>query len=239
MKQHITTLILDFDDTLCDFTAVRTKIADFLDAFCKRKYGVEGFGKLIDELDTEMTIIARTKKDPQLDNRGLWAKIAGKRLGLDLTNTQCQEIRKIYWKIALEKTKLLPYTKEVLRKLAKKYKLFILSDADGETAAEKISRIKKLGIYKFFKGAVFGDAIGTTKPDIKFYTYLIKKYKIKPKESVMVGDKPQYDLAPAKELGITTVWLKHGRWATMQRARKFPYVDYRVTQLSQLLRILE
>ena len=229
-------IIFDFDDTLADFSSARDKIVEFLDSYCKGRYGIENFGEVFDAIDTEMTIKARTKKDPKIDNRALWAKIASKRLGVNLTNSQCQKIRKLYWKLALEKTRLLPHAKEVLKQLSKRYDLYVLSDADGEPAKEKIDRIKKLSIYRYFKGSSFGDAIGTTKPDMKFYTYLIKRYEINPKECIMVGDKPQYDLEPAKKLGMKTVWMKYGRWADVQKQR-FKYVDFAIKNLRGLLKI--
>ena len=235
----IKNIIFDFDDTLIDFSHARDKITSHLNKFCKKKYGVNSFGNLFDEIDIEMTIKARTDKNPQIDNRSLWAKITGKRLGLDLTKAQCEEIRRLYWKIVRQNTKTLPHTKEVLRKLKKKYTLFVLSDADGESPNFKIKRVKEVSLNNFFKGFSFGDKLRTTKPDMKFYSYLIKKYKINPKECLMVGDKPQYDLIFAKKLGMTTIWFRHGRWAGMHKSRKFNYIDYAINDVRKLFKILK
>jgi len=116
--------------------------------------------------------------------------------------------------------------------------MFILSDGDGEGVKFKKDKIKKTGVFKFFKGFSLGDALNTTKPDKKFYDYLVDKYKIDLKESIMIGDKPPYDLKIAKELGVATVWFKFGRWKTILRNKKFNYIDYSIDDLRELLKIL-
>jgi HAD superfamily hydrolase (TIGR01509 family) len=235
----IKSVIFDFDDCLTDFTSTRYLIARYLDNYCRKHYHIKNFGEVFDSIDTETTIKTRTKKSIRLDNRADWAKLAAKRMGVKLTDKQAQTIRKIYWRLAKDKVRLLPNAVDVLKNLSKCYDLYVLSDADGETAKEKIDRIKKVNIYKYFKGNVFGDAIKTTKPDKKFYTYLIKKYNVNPKESIMIGDKPQYDLLPAKQVGMKTVWIKHGIWADTYKNKKFKYVDWEIKDLRELLRIIK
>ena len=54
----------------------------------------------------------------------------------------------------------------------------------------------------------------------------------------MVGDKPEVDLKLAKEIGMTTVWVKHGRWTKEEGAVNFDYVDYEVEDLKELQDLL-
>jgi len=167
----IKNIILDFDDTLVDLKYANSVVEKRLTSFCKKKYDVDDFGKSFLEADLEMTIKARTEKNPSIDNRALWAKIAGKKLGLNLSKSQCEEIRKLYWDIIFKEARILPHTKETLKKLKKKHSLFMLSDADGENPNEKLKRVKDAGLAKFFTDYSLGDKLGTTKPDYKFYTY--------------------------------------------------------------------
>jgi len=54
----------------------------------------------------------------------------------------------------------------------------------------------------------------------------------------MVGDKPEMDLKPAKEMGMKTVWFKKGHWASLRKGKKFKFVDYEIKKLSNLPKIL-
>jgi len=236
---QIKNFIFDFDDTLIDASPVHVGVIHKLDRFFKNKYKKNEFGKAFDEVDKEAAIQMRTKKDTRLSNRSTWAKVAAKRLGINISKKQADEIKNLYWNYYKDKSKLLPSAKSVLIRLKKKHTLFILTDADGENPNLKKSRIKAVGIYKFFKGFALGDVLHTTKPDMKFYNYLEKNYGVKPEETIMVGDKPQKDLILAKEIGMTTVWMKFGRWSDAHRGFKFPYVDYEIENLKELLKIIK
>jgi putative hydrolase of the HAD superfamily len=82
-------------------------------------------------------------------------------------------------------------------------------------AAESYARrvIAKLGIDRHFTG-IF-DVVAARylpKPDPAPYAKLCAKYDIRPHQAVMVEDLPA-NLAPAHELGITTVWVpSHADW---------------------------
>jgi putative hydrolase of the HAD superfamily len=131
----------------------------------------------------------------------------------------------------------LPHAKEVLAKLKKRYRLFLLSDPDGGLAI-KMKRIALTGLTKYFEGFILGDELKTTKPSKKYYEYLRKKYDVDMSSSIMVGDRPAYDLITAKKFGMTTIWMENGRWAEKVKNRKFDYVDYTIKDLRQLLRLL-
>ena len=115
--------------------------------------------------------------------------------------------------------------------------LYIVTDGDGSVEI-KTKKMKATGLYKYFKDFSIGDALKTTKPDMKFYTYLIKKHKLDPKNCIMVGDRPPRDLQLAKKLGMKTVWIKHGKWQEFLKGKKFKYVDHTITDLRQLLKII-
>ena len=53
--------------------------------------------------------------------------------------------------------------------------------------------------------------LGFTKPHPEVYKNSLKILGLKPKEVVMVGDRVDVDLAPAKKQGMKTVWISWGR----------------------------
>ena len=83
-----------------------------------------------------------------------------------------------------------------------------------------------------------GDSVGVNKPNRKFYNVILKKFKLKAKECVMVGDKPEVDLRLAKRLGMKTVWVKYGAWSEGLRDKRFSYVDHVVKDFRKLREIL-
>lgn len=51
--------------------------------------------------------------------------------------------------------------------------------------------------------------LGFYKPDPRIFTSALSKLAVKPQDAVMVGDSIAKDCAPAKEIGMKTVWLRH------------------------------
>jgi putative hydrolase of the HAD superfamily len=51
--------------------------------------------------------------------------------------------------------------------------------------------------------------LGIFKPDAGIYLAALAGLNVSPGEAAMVGDSLDKDCAPAKRLGLTTVWLRH------------------------------
>ncbi len=56
-----------------------------------------------------------------------------------------------------------------------------------------------------FRGIPFVNSanVGMRKPDMKFYKYFVKEYKLIPRETIFIDDRPE-NLVPAKKLGFKT-----------------------------------
>lgn len=63
---------------------------------------------------------------------------------------------------------------------------------------------------KTFTEIVTSEIVGVNKPDIKGYKYILHKTGLVPEKHLMIGDREQVDLAPAKNLGMKTclVWAE-------------------------------
>ncbi len=76
------------------------------------------------------------------------------------------------------------------------------------------------------------------KPDIKLFQIAVENSGCKPSETIMVGDRLDNDIFPAKAIGMKTIWIKQG-FGGMQIARSEGYVpDREITSLRELLYIL-
>lgn len=67
--------------------------------------------------------------------------------------------------------------------------------------------IKDSGIEKFFDHVFVSNRDGLRKPDKKYYSFVLKKLKVKPSEVVFV-DNRSWNIIPAKKLGMNTILFK-------------------------------
>lgn len=73
-------------------------------------------------------------------------------------------------------------------------------------------RIDHLGYGALFDATVSGATLDTAKPDPRIWLAAAEACGARPGECLMVGDRIDADVAPARRLGMTTIWLRVGRW---------------------------
>ena len=71
-------------------------------------------------------------------------------------------------------------------------------------------RLKDFGIFCYFDMVVASDEIGVYKPDCKIFTHALESANCSPSCAIMVGDRLDNDIIPAKSLGMQTVWVRNG-----------------------------
>lgn len=77
------------------------------------------------------------------------------------------------------------------------------------TREKIVEAIKALGIsLATFQEIVTAETVGDNKPNPKGFLYILKKTGLPPREHLMIGDRIDVDLEPAKKLGMKTclVW---------------------------------
>lgn len=111
---------------------------------------------------------------------------------------------------------------ELLEYLSSKYELYILSNWFTES---QITRLKHLGLDKYFKRIIGSDMYGT-KPNIDAYDYF-KDYE----NCIMIGDNPDVDLKGAKELGMKCILVDY--------KNKYPNYDgIRIENINDIKEVL-
>ena len=128
---------------------------------------------------------------------------------------------------------LYPDTMECLRILKKKYKLGII--ANQIPGAEK--RLEEMGMRRYFDVIVSSAEEGVAKPDPRIFNIALIRAGCTPEQAVMIGDRIDNDIVPAKQMGMKTVWIRQGvgRYWNIQGECETP--DYEVNSLSELLSI--
>ena len=70
--------------------------------------------------------------------------------------------------------------------------------------------IADYGIAPFFDVIVISEIVGLHKPDPAIFEYALDEAGIAPHEAIMVGDRPDNDIKPARALGMGTVRFRRG-----------------------------
>lgn len=122
----------------------------------------------------------------------------------------------------------------ILEILANKYTLGIIANqTDGLT-----DRLQELGISKYFSHIISSWDYNIMKPDTKLFEIAVNNSGYKASEIVMVGDRLDNDIFPAKKIGMRTIWIKQG-FGGIQIPKSDEYIpDIEISELNNLLDIL-
>ena len=101
---------------------------------------------------------------------------------------------------------LLDNITEVIHKLNPQFKLGIIANQHIEV----VQALDDYGIAELFDVKVIDKVVGVSKPDPGIFEIALKEAGCTPQEAVMVGDRPDNDIFPAKSLGMRTVRFRRG-----------------------------
>ncbi len=108
---------------------------------------------------------------------------------------------------------------------------FVFTNGD-EAYARRV--LAKLGLANAFDGLHDIHAMDyVPKPDPRAYAAMCARYAICPKAALFVEDMAR-NLAPAKALGMTTVWVDNGSEQAGRDADP-AFIDYRITDIGEWL----
>ena len=79
-----------------------------------------------------------------------------------------------------------------------------------------VERLHACGLGEFFDGSETTGDHGFRKPDVRLFLRACERLGVAPEACVMVGDRIDCDIAPARVLGMKTVRLVYGRHAAQQ-----------------------
>ena len=94
--------------------------------------------------------------------------------------------------------------RNVLRELARRFRIGVVSNFYGN-----LDRIlDESGMVKLIDTVADSARIGSFKPEPRIFETAIHALKVKPTAAAMVGDSLGKDCAPARRLGLKTVWYR-------------------------------
>lgn len=98
-------------------------------------------------------------------------------------------------------------------------------------------RLKVYGLLEYFDVVASSAEIGASKPDKLIFLKALELAGCQPNEAVMVGDRLDNDIIPAKSLGMKTVWIRKGLSAYQNKDFGKDIADYMIDSLSELKEI--
>ncbi len=130
-----------------------------------------------------------------------------------------------------------PDAKKILKFLKKSgFKLGVISNA----SASVIDILKKTRIYDFFDGVIVSEIVGYEKPDVKIFNYALKTLKVKPRETIYIGDNYIADIKGSIKAGIIPVWLrrrsKNNEFSYSGKKSRNVYVIRKISELIKLIK---
>jgi len=93
--------------------------------------------------------------------------------------------------------------KKIFEKMGRKYALGIVSNNFGNCEGW----CKEFGIKEYFKIIIDSSIVGFDKPNKEIFLHACEKLKVRPEESVYIGDKFDIDMITPKNLLMTPIWI--------------------------------
>jgi len=114
-----------------------------------------------------------------------------------------KRIRRAQAKNWAEFSPLMPGIVPVIQSLAEKFKLGIIANQPREV--EGI--LENLGLLNYFQIHGISQIVGMSKPEPRFFHWALAQANCQPHEAVMIGDRVDNDVKPARSIGMKTIWL--------------------------------
>ena len=136
-------------------------------------------------------------------------------------------------KIKLNNTlELMDGITEFLVDFSKNYRIGIL----GQYGIAFRDFLENKNILKYFTYKEIQDDYKTTKPDIRYFEAVLKNCNCKAEECIMIGDRIDKDIIPAKLVGMNTIRVKTGIHRNQEPRTPDETADVTVNKLGEIKR---
>ncbi len=139
-----------------------------------------------------------TQKFPEL--KDAFIKVC-REFNLDLDMDKIERLVGL-WNKSWMLAKPYPEVEEVLTELQAKYQLFLISNTDGFSIPQVLSKFK---LDQYFEKMYLSYEQGLIKTNPKMLSKILKENNLNPEDCVVIGDSLESDIFPAKNAGIKTV----------------------------------
>lgn len=99
-----------------------------------------------------------------------------------------------------------PQAAECLAGLHRRYHIGIIANQNPGTA----DRMEQYGLSQYLDLIIASAEEGVAKPDLRIFQLALRRADCPPEKAVMIGDRLDNDIAPAKRAGLKTIWIRQG-----------------------------
>jgi 5'-nucleotidase len=149
-----------------------------------------------------------------------------------LQNGQWKKVdKRIRKELAQNWTKLsplMPGIVPVIQNLAEKFKLGIVANQPREV----VSILENLGLLQYFHVHGISQIVGKSKPHPDFFYWALEQASCHPHEAIMIGDRVDNDIKPARSIGMRTIWLP----LSLEKKGYLPRTDFERRYFQSLAR---
>ena len=125
-------------------------------------------------------------------------------------------------------------TESCLEQLSKKYKIGVIANQELGTA----ERLQQHGILKYIDLVIASAEEGVAKPDPKIFEIALERSGCKAENAMMIGDRIDNDIVPAKKMGMKAIWIRQGFGGLWNINGDDDKPDYIVDNLVELMELL-
>ena len=126
---------------------------------------------------------------------------------------------------------LLDNMTEVITRVRESFRVGIIANQHPEV----LQALDDYGIGTLFDVKIIDQVVGVSKPVPAIFHIALNQAGCRPEEAVMIGDRPDVDIAPARNLGMRAVRFRRGLLYNHYDPRtKWEHADVEVRDLSRL-----
>lgn len=107
---------------------------------------------------------------------------------------------------------LSPFIEVALRSINGSYILALAGNASPNVR----NWLDRLGVLNYFEHQEVSGDIGLGKPDPRFFEHILQKCGVSPCEALMIGDRLDNDIVPARMMGMKTIWVRTGLYRILE-----------------------
>ncbi len=131
------------------------------------------------------------------------------------------------WKEQKPPLKLSGGLEKELREICREFKIGIA----GQYGQEILAFLEQQAILDCFTYRLTQDDFPITKPDPRYFEQITKSFGVTPQECILVGDRIDNDIVPAKQLGMKTILIRAGLHRNQQPRIPFEIPDAELNEV--------
>ena len=235
-------VFIDWDDTIGDFIgAAKLALQEMYDKYhlCDYFASLEEFVSLYkphnielwDKYGKDLVTKAFLRVDRFLYPLLHGTKVASQIQSYTALSALAEQMSEDFLHLTTKYFSLLPGAEELVRYLAKKYPLTVVTNGFIEVQYEKFDTS---GLRDCFSHIVLSEEVGCQKPNPRIYEEALRMNGVSAAEAVMIGDSWNSDIQGAINAGVDQIWIRKSQDPLPEGQS----ATYLVQSLSEVMNIL-